>query len=711
MKKFYSLLVALSIYSAQAQDLDVFGPEPFDDILDNSFTKSWTPTALTAIGDREYFVLLDAATKLKVLAADGSDASKLKITDVATVNETSATYSSLLRSMFQMVDINSNTTEALAGLYQIRSVLDTYNAVHFVDGGTELIAADYGSFYVGQAANSGYLAIEFEGEPSSMKLKAVSQFTFNSTTGQQEENTSWTDMWLAISEDKLTLVAIEGEATSFFMARVVDLINIGIAEGSDFNPAAIEWQTNSFAEFPEEVWNYEDSDFFGKFLDDVDESLEVQFDNTTEADAAASAALDEIETTLTAEGASLRYSKEVYLTFRDNLLSRTFGAEDMYNSRLGENTVAYVYFTNAADDNGVHHPFMVIASHNASAGPNFLIDVARPPGDGTPGTQYAEQTVTRNAVLETQLNKIPIKDYGLIDNLLDNDLSAGNLAEDEGLTEADFDIYNYTALASMGSAIDGVVIYPPSNNTLKFAPIDAEITSAGIHVGRGMGLHYHADGHGFTGNGINLYNLSDYEGRNHPPMIAFGYDGILLFGKYEPSISMQGSEIALDEYGGHDHNDFGYHYHAFSQDFNFDRMGVTGSFTQHFLFVGAWRGLINDIPGFPLGGLNILKGDDARYAGAPFEDTGTMNPVTAIDIDEHGLEFVRVYPNPSNGYFKVDAEGLHRLSLIDLNGRVIEIRDTFQGQSTVEFKQVPAGLFILKGEGATVTFSKRILVD
>ena len=97
--------------------------------------------------------------------------------------------------------------------------------------------------------------------------------------------------------------------------------------------------------------------------------------------------------------------------------------------------------------------------------------------------------------------------------------------------------------------------------------MDAEITSTGIHVGRGMNYHYHADGHSFSGNGINLYNLSDYDNRNHPPIIGFAYDGIALYGKYESDyIEMAGYNLDIDEYGGHSHDEYSYHYHAFTKN-------------------------------------------------------------------------------------------------------------------------------------------------
>jgi len=179
----------------------------------------------------------------------------------------------------------------------------------------------------------------------------------------------------------------------------------------------------------------------------------------------------------------------------------------------------------------------------------------------------------------------------------------------------------------MGVTIDGVVIYPAINNTLLYATAAAEITSSGAHVGQGGALHYHADGHGFNGNGINLYNLSDYTNsnngtsRSHPPIIGFGYDGIALYGKYESSFSaMDGYGVALDAHGGHTHGEYGYHYHAYSapivglRDTAGSKSLIgTGNFTQHYLMVGAWKGSINSLPALGLGVIDNLT--TGRYVG------------------------------------------------------------------------------------------------
>ena len=159
-----------------------------------------------------------------------------------------------------------------------------------------------------------------------------------------------------------------------------------------------------------------------------------------------------------------------------------------------------------------------------------MLDVPVPPGDGT--GSYPDSNVTRDAVLQSFLHKIPLKDYGEVSSVTDNTLST-SLATDA--SSSTYTVYSHASISTIGLAVDGVQIYPVYNNTLLPAVEKAEITSSGIHVGQGMGLHWHGDGHGATGNGLNLYNLPDYVGYMHPPLIGFGLDGVALYGKYESS--------------------------------------------------------------------------------------------------------------------------------------------------------------------------------
>lgn len=704
---FATTILIMAFTSVRAQTFEAHGPHTFREILQQSFNNSWTPSAISSIDNLSHVVILDAETKTSVVMLDDESHLSLNVNSIDSLSSSKASYSSLLRGIFQMVDVNTNSENEWVGQYLMHPLLHSYYAIDA--NGSDAVVSDAGSFYA--ESSDGFLLFELEGSSTNTTIKAVAQYTYSTSDLSYENNASWSEQWLMIDNDDLFLTSTEEDATSFFLADALDLINFSLEEGSDFNPAATEWQDNKFADFPDNVWDYEDSDLFGdQFTKDIDEIYQEQFGNSDEANSAAEAALEEIETTLIEAGETLRYHKSVYLEFRDNMLSRTFGANDLYNSVLGESTVEYVYFTNAKNDEAEPHPFMVIASHNASDGPNFLIDVARPPGDGE-GSGYEEQSITRNGILEVKLVKIPLKDYGLIDELTDNDLSPyGSLASDLQLDASEYDVYNYAGTSSNGIAIDGVVIYPAYNNNLRFAAVDAEITSTGIHVGRGMGLHYHADGHGYSGNGLNLYNYPDYEDKEHPPLIGFAYDGIALFGKYEVNYpDMEGYDDSLDEFGGHDHSSFGYHYHAFAKEVTHSEGESTvGPFIQHFLLVGAWKGDINEIPGLlEVSSAQLKDTEVGRFAGAPYDET---DPGTTLSIDNDPNYPIKVFPNPSFGIIEVLVGGVENLILTDLNGKKLQSIKTVDGKAMLDLTLMESGIYLLNGTGNQSSFVRKIIL-
>lgn len=308
--------------------------------------------------------------------------------------------------------------------------------------------------------------------------------------------------------------------------------------------------------------------------------------------ASAEAKLAEIKTTAQNNGFSLRYDVELYKAFRNALLNTRTAAEGVANGTLAMNSAPYVYFTNAQDNSGVYHPFMVIASYSIADRPSRLLDVIRPPGQG--GVSYAEALVTRDSVAGLFLFKIPMKDYGLVSQLTDNTMP-NSLRDDVGSSAAR-DVYNYASISTAGVAVDGMEIYPTYNNVLIPSQAAGELTSNGNHVGQGMGIHYHADSQSAVGNDLALYNLRDYVGKTHPPLIGFGLDGVALFGRYVDShTTMKGYGVALDTFGGHDHDGMGYHYHAHT-------VAATTtdnrSYTLSVLLKGAWRGQINAVPEF-----------------------------------------------------------------------------------------------------------------
>ena len=628
--------------------ISVNGPKPFDQILTSSFTTNWTAsnsTAVSSIANLKHVILLDAATKSHCLSINASgNNSSLTVTSAGNIT---STYGSAMRCMFQLRDRNveSLSTTSLNGNYSIHPELFSYsaidgNATSSASTATNLVVRDFKSYY--RSSNATYLVFTITGNASAAKIKATTRLVLSG--GNFSTSGTWgPSHWVMMNGTSVSLTANETNATSFFMADATKLINFEIASGSDFNPGSTPWQTNAFAPFPSvpaAPGAFLSSPLLNSHLVKMDPAYSKQCisgnNSSANATIAASTALDNIIITLAAEGASLRYDKSVYLAFRENALSHLFASQDLYNSQVGERTVAHVYFTNAANaTTGIHHPYMVVASHNATPRPNFLVDVARPPGDGTSGS-YQNSTVTRTAVIEYKVVLIPLKNYGLVGNFTENTLAV-SLASDAELSPGNYTVENYADIASMGVAIDGVVIYPAINNTLLYATAAAEITSSGAHVGQGGALHYHADGHGFNGNGINLYNLSDYThsgngtSRSHPPIIGFGYDGIALYGKYESSFSaMDGYDVALDAHGGHTHGEYGYHYHAYSAPIvglrdTAGSKGLigTGNFTQHYLMVGAWKGSINSLPALGLGVIDNVTTE--RYVGK--NGTSVFKPI------------------------------------------------------------------------------------
>jgi len=630
MKIFLFTLFPLIAWTGAGQNVDFYGPKSFGEILNTNFQKAWTPIALSSIENRKYMILLDNARANAITFSSDADISSLSMTPIANLHTTGATYGTMLRTIFQIVDLNApldNSTSTLSGIYQLNSFIHSYYALDANDNNTAVLS-DRGTYYITDSDDTGYLGITFNTNASATTITASSKYEYNTSTSSFTEVTSWTDKYLKINGTSLEWTSASSDASSFFLADPNDLIDLEIEAGSDFNPASIIYQPNAWATFPNSI--NPTSTGFSNLSSDINVSYHAQLEATAAAKTAASNMLDQIETRLTNAGDQLRYPKAFYLALRDNMLSHTIASTDVYGAELGARTNKYVYFTNATDDNGVPHPFLVTASFAASTRPNQLIDVSRPPGDGGSGG-YENNSVTRTTKAASYILKIPLKNYGIIEDLSDNDLSAiGNLGEDAGVTNKT--VYNYASLSSNGVAVDGVPIYPSLNNTLKHASNAAEITHGGIHVGRGMELHYHADGHSYSKNGINLYNLADYDGHNHPPVIGMAYDGIALFGRYEENhTSMEGYNMSLDSYGGHDHDDdFGYHYHAHTQE-----VSSTGNnavtFNQRFLLVGAWKGQINNIPGLLEVKTAQLKDDAiARYAGASYDEVTTNNSAPTI---------------------------------------------------------------------------------
>ena len=146
--------------------------------------------------------------------------------------------------------------------------------------------------------------------------------------------------------------------------------------------------------------------------------------------------------------------------------------------------------------------------------------------------------------------------------------------------------------------IDGSVIFPTYGNTLVPAISNGEMSASGCHVGKGGGgPHCHFDGYQ-SGFSLGVYSDADYLNKTHPPLIGFGYEGIALFGKYRSTdTSLLGYSIALDDFGAHNHDSIGYHYHAHVVTNHIAEL-LTYTTTFNVLMKGAYIGKTNSIPYF-----------------------------------------------------------------------------------------------------------------
>ncbi|MBT6413288.1 MAG: hypothetical protein HOK12_02900, partial [Candidatus Marinimicrobia bacterium] len=409
--------------------MDNYGPRPFSQILESDYTSTWTPTEVNP-ENRDYVVILNNEQS-SYLSINLSDDSALSLSEASVITSGSGTYGDVMRGMFQLQDLNIEElfTETLSGAYTIRPVLGIYYALDAnADVGAStssgLVIRDIKSTFMTGQTTIAYLGFEISTTGNSTVLKASSRYQYDLSTESFEIDNSWSsNHWVDLSSGSIELTTTESNASSLLLADATDLINVKNEAGSAFNPGSIDWQTNSFASWPinpatgeASIEGVALSQLYNLVIQQTDIQFQMQFGHSDEATAVAEDFLNNIESTLQAQGESLRYDKSLYLAVRENMLSHRTAAVDEVNCVLDTPLIAHVYFTNAQDDDGVYHPFMVVGAHNGTGGPNFLIDVPRPPGDGSSGG-YSDQTITRNAVVAATLFKIPLKDYGLITNL------------------------------------------------------------------------------------------------------------------------------------------------------------------------------------------------------------------------------------------------------------------------------------------------------
>ena len=625
-----SSVIATSVSSEQVKaaaavavsDATVYyTPAPFTQTLTKSLPGK-TLTSLAVLCDRAKFLISTSGTaelSNQYFAIDNSFAA-------STSALTAQTYGSYLHGIFSAVADTADATQ-----FSIESQLHSVYKLDYVPSqGNKL------NFAINHAKTTGAPGyVTFTYNKTTKTLQAKKRYVLNTTTYTHSLDSSFAaaNYYVNVNNGVYSLVAPVASATPlhFFNSP----IDFDIP--SEFNPTAVKLVSNprvsiaSYIASEDPIVEMEGvllpngtRDASRTKLRDITKTIYRNQIATAGVNAATKAAADAvllaIKSDVEAEGGRLRYDIAMYRNFRDQALAGILESASIANGVVGQHTVPFVYFTNEADDSGKHHPFMVMASYNTSDKPNGLNDIRRPPGAMPTATcnKYDCNDVTRDAVSNLVMSKIPMRDYGLVSNVEENSFgSRPSLKSDARYTGAS-NTFNWASRAANGIAADGMLIYPAFNNNLAQSQVVGEICVIGAHVGQGMGLHYHADGHAANKNGMHLYNSDDYVGKAHPPIIGFGYDGVALSGVYDVSYpNMVGYNVALDEYGGHDHDGLGYHYHAHGA------VGTTttgATYDLHLLLNGAWKGKINDIPNFwptnpTVGEPEINVGQNHRYVG------------------------------------------------------------------------------------------------
>lgn len=584
--------------SNSSTDSIYYGPATYATAIKTSYTPTSLSSA-TSFTNRSRYLLSDSGTQSTTAnyLQIGATYSATTGYGVETSNlNSSATYNTFLQKIMQVVSDSS-------GYFRLDSHLHPNNSIDF-DASDSNKLKFRNNF--GKASNLyGYVTFQYDSSTKLLRAKKRYKYAYTTATGAQGGTThavSYTEdtafsaanYYVNLSSGVYKLVSSASSATPLYLYS--SPLDLGVPEF--LNPQKVAFVTNDPAPFLSKNSVAATEGTSGSIYRQVNATYRSQVTTAgpdTSTKTAADAMLASIKTTIEASGEKLRYPTALYTAFRDAALTNKLVSDSIADGTPGQNLVPYVYFTNEKDTSGKYHPFMVVVNYGNQASPNGLKDVPHPPGDGSGG--YATSKVTRFSNLENYVTLIPMKDYGVVSSVTENTFTK-NLWTDRTLSTLKADVYTYADSADNGLLIDGSVMFPAYNNNLVPSHLFGELTASGCHVGQGGGgPHCHFDGYQ-TGFSLGVYSDADYLNKSHPPLIGFGYDGIALFGKYRSSdSSMLGYTTALDEFGAHNHDGLGYHYHAHVVT-NHKPELLSYTSTLNVLMKGAYIGKTNSIPYF-----------------------------------------------------------------------------------------------------------------
>jgi hypothetical protein len=596
-----AVTVAAIPKSAKTTSIDYGTPANFAAAIDRSFTGNMV-LASTVINRSRYMIsdAASASSAAKYLSMGTRDSLAFGYSAESATLPTSTTYNSYLSKLFLLV------AQGTTGYHRIDSHFHPNNSldVDTTDGHKLKFRNNFGK---ASTPLHGYLTFAYNSTTKLLQAKKRYQYSYTTVVsgGTSTYTPSWTeeanfsaaDFYVNHTNGVYTLVSTAEAATPLHFYD--SPINLGIP--TFMNPKSVAFVDNGPAPFMSKVTTSQMEGTSGSIYRSVNDTYKAQV-ATAGTDAstktAASTMLASIKTTVENSGGKLRYAPAVYTAYRDAALATKLVSDSIADGTPGQNLVPYVYFTNEADSNGFYHPFMVVVSYGNQASPNGLVDVPHPPGDGS--GSYPNSKVTRFSNLENYVQMIPMRDYGQVTAVTDNSsVVIKNLWTERKISTLEANVYTYADEANNGILIDGSVMFPAYNNVLEPSHLAGELSASGCHVGQGGGgPHCHSDGYQ-SGFGLALYNDSDYSNRTHPPLIGFGYDGIALFGKYRDTTDalMLGYTSKLDEFGAHNHDSVGYHYHAHTV-IDHTPVGQTYTATMYVLMKGAYIGKVTTVPYF-----------------------------------------------------------------------------------------------------------------
>ena len=575
-------------------------PANFETLLTKAYTPTTSLVASSTVANRSRYMISDAATagnssKYLSIGTIYSDSTTAGYTAIPGVVTSSSTYDNYLTKIVQLVATSD-------GFYRLDSHLHPNNSIDVEASTSNLKFRN--NFGKTAATANGYVTFSYDTSTHLLEAKNRYIYTYASSTASTPYEATYAidnsftgaGKYVNLTSNTYAL-STTGTPLYFYESP----LNFGIPVF--MNPQAVVMVTNASAPFQSKI-TYSSTEAVGRIYNNVKSSYRAQvasIGSNTATKSAADSQLTSIKAALEANGEKLRYAPALYSAFRDAALATKLVSDAISDGVPGQNLVPYVYFTNEQDSAGKYHPFMVVVNYGNPASPNGLKDIPRPPGAGT--GSYASSKVTRYTNLENYVSMIPMKDYGQVSAVTENTYTR-TLWSDVTNTTKPQDVYTFADTADNGILIDGSVMFPNFNNRLLPSALDGELSASGCHVGQGGGgPHCHADGYQ-SGAALGLYNDSDYASATHPPLIGFGYDGIALFGIYRTTdASLKGSSTKLDDFGGHNHDGMGYHYHAHTvADYQPYNKSASYMSTLHVLMKGAYIGKTNLIPCFRGGG-------------------------------------------------------------------------------------------------------------